>query len=204
MGGAQGPAEAREGRPGDGAYEEGVEARFVRDRPARPRKTIIARSRRRTSSGSSQPMRAPSFAFATVVILSTIRRDWLAQPITFARHDLEPEQRRFGFVGSEGADGDGHRRIEGVVLHDDHGSRLPRIVRAPGCASRSRRVSFVPVGHRIDECLVLTLVIAAGYCERLAVGLHLERPRADIRHPDLNGPEALPPQALAVATHLLT
>jgi hypothetical protein len=70
--------------------------------------------------------------------------------------------------------------------------------------SRFRRVSFVVIGHRIDECLVIMLAIASGYCERLPMGLQLERPRANIRHPDLNGPETLPPKALAVAAHLLT
>jgi hypothetical protein len=42
--------------------------------PAIPRKTRIARLSRTTSSSSRRPMRDPSFALDTVVILSTIKR----------------------------------------------------------------------------------------------------------------------------------
>ena len=49
--------------------------------PARPKNTITARFKRTTSLSSSCPMRFPSFALVTVVILSTIRRLGSMRPL---------------------------------------------------------------------------------------------------------------------------
>ena len=95
-------AQARQGRPRHGPYEKVRETRLVCGDPANPRKTNIARSKRRTSSGASQPMCVPSFAFATVVILSTISRDgWRSPLLRSARPRLNT---RFSVVSRESAD----------------------------------------------------------------------------------------------------
>ena len=95
-------------------------------------------------------MRAPTLDFGTVVILSTIRRQ--AHAARCARSAPRADgTRSFGLVSGEGADGDRVRRIESVVLHDDDGARLTRVilaardrpdVAAPHSSSRSDTASI--------------------------------------------------------------
>ena len=99
---------------------------------ARPRKTRSAWLRRRISGSSKRPRRAPTLDFGTVMILSTISREWNAQSIPLARFDREAEQWCVCLVGGEGAYSDGGGRIEIVILHDDHRPRLARIIPAAG------------------------------------------------------------------------
>src|SRR5215467_11951391 len=54
----------------------------------------------------------------------------------------------------------------------------------------------------IDEVLISLGVRAVRNRQRLAMSLGLERPRAHVRNPDLNGPQALLAQPLAVRPKL--
>lgn len=54
-----------------------------------------------------------------------------AQPIAVVRFDGQAEQRRFRGVRGERTDGQGIGAIEAVVLDDDDGARLTRVVLAP-------------------------------------------------------------------------
>src|SRR5262249_11516039 len=55
-----------------------------------------------------------------------------AQAVALVRLHHKTEQRRVGRVGGEGANRDGVGAAETVVLHDDGGARLARIVLASG------------------------------------------------------------------------
>jgi len=80
-------------------------------------------------------MRDPSFAFGTVVSLSTIRNHqaaFRAQPVPLARLNPNPEQRSLSWIGRECADRDRQRPVEIVILHDDRGSRFSGVVSPSG------------------------------------------------------------------------
>ena len=54
------------------------------------------------------------------------------QAVALVRRYSQAEQRRLGFIGCEGANRDGVRRVKAIVLHDDDEARLARIVLAAG------------------------------------------------------------------------
>jgi hypothetical protein len=77
------------------------------------------------SLSASLPMRLPSFAFATVVTLSTISGR-LVEPVRRARLDDGSEQRGVGRIAREGANRDGVGRVEAIVLHESRPDAVSR------------------------------------------------------------------------------
>jgi len=71
------------------------------------------------------------------------------------------------------------------------------------CGCRRASLGGLPLvgpvdGDRLDECLVVGLVLAGGDGSRLEVSFRGEFWRPYVGHPDLNGPETLSAQALAM------
>src|SRR5205085_10189169 len=69
--------------------------------------------------------------------------------------------------------------------------------------SRPRLSSPLVSAEGIDEGLILLGMVARGHRGRLAVRLGYELRRANVRHPDLDGPHALSPQPSAMAADAL-
>ncbi len=97
---------------------------------ASPRNTSTARLRRRISSSSRRPICAPTLDFGTVSYLIHHEVAWGAQSIPLIRLDRKTERRCVRVVGRERADGDGFSPVETVILKNDDGPRLARIVLA--------------------------------------------------------------------------
>ena len=55
-----------------------------------------------------------------------------SQAVALVRQDRDPEQRRGDLTGGQQADRDGGCVLERVVLQDQHGARLARIIGAAG------------------------------------------------------------------------
>src|SRR5262249_16381080 len=103
----------------------------------------------------------------------------------------------------EHTDRDRSRGAEPVILQNDAGARLSRVVRAAGNGP-----DFAPLhapylfGDRVDEGLIRRSLRALRYGDRLPPRLSREAARAHIRPPELNGPQALRSQAVAMRLHL--
>jgi hypothetical protein len=92
--------------PGTAQRCSSYASRLVLGDPANPRKTGIASLSRRMSSSSRRPICEPILDFGTGVILSTISRQTALSPPTAIRLHRQTEQRRFGRVRGERANGD--------------------------------------------------------------------------------------------------
>jgi hypothetical protein len=188
-------------RPGFAADHQVAEAGY-HDRfflgAANPRKTRTARFRRRTSLSSRRPMQTPSFVFGTVVILSTIMRQGPRSPLRAFGLDGQAEQRRLRQVGGKGADGNGRRCVEPVILNNDDGPLFAGVILAPSDDMNATASFIISIRERVDERLIILRLRTGGDGMRLAVRLGTKAPCPHIWHPDLDGAQAQGARAVAM------
>ena len=127
------------------------------------------------------------------------------EAVAFVGRNHNAKQRRFSWIGGNGADRNGFGCIEVVILQNDRRSRLARSILATGDRPYFSTPQSVTRLHCdcIDKILVPSRIRASCHRLRLTMGFSLKRCCARVAYPNLDRPQPSRAQPLTKSTDLL-